>query len=126
MNHPGGRVMLRIALSIVPGGNERRQYQIGNIEICNIADNGDGTSNYAVILQKNGPYGTAYSIADDKDLVTFNDRGTVVAIRDHDDDDIKVAQVRRHHRKEREAHDLLYRALVALGFADRNGDASPV
>jgi hypothetical protein len=93
------RPMLRITLSIVPYGNESRQYPIGNIEICNIEDNGDGTANYAVVMQKHGPYGKAYCIADDKSLLTYDERGRVVAIRDHDDDDIRVVQVHRHHRK---------------------------
>lgn len=112
--------MLRITLTIVPNGMESRQYPIGNIEICNLEDNGDGTSNYAVIMQKHGPFGTGYRIAEDKELVSYDERGRVVAVRDHDDDDIKVVQVRKHHRTKREAHDLLYRALIALGHAERN------
>jgi hypothetical protein len=116
--------MLRITLSMVPGGDERRQYPIGNIEICNIADNGDGTSNYGVMMQRHGPFGKAHYVAQEKNLLICNEHGTVVAVCDHEDDDIKVVHVLRHHRKKREAHDLLYRALVSLGHAERNcGDA---
>jgi hypothetical protein len=115
--------MLRITLAIVPRGRESRQYTIGNIEICNLGENADGTCRYAAIMQKRGPFGAAFSLADDKDLLTYDGRGQVVAIRDHDDDEIKLVQIRRHDRLKREAHDLLYRALVALGFAERNGAA---
>jgi hypothetical protein len=113
---------LRITLSIVPGGHEQRQYTIGNIDICNIGENVDGTCNYAAILQKREPFCAAFAAADRKALVAYDTRGLVVGIRDHDDDDIKVAQIRRHDRVRREAHDLLYRALVALGFRERNDD----
>lgn len=111
---------LRTTLAILPGGHEDRQYLIGNIEICNLGDNPDGTCRYAAIMQKRGPFGEAFSLAKDKDLLTYDGLGIVVAIRDHDDDDIKVAQVHRHDRLKRDAHDLLYQALVALGYADRN------
>jgi hypothetical protein len=111
---------LRIALSIVPGGNENRQYTIGNIDICNIGENADRTCNYAAIMQKREPFGAAFCIAEDKGLVTYDERGVVIAIRDHDDADVKVAQVFHHDRLTRDAHDLLYRALVSLGYLERN------
>lgn len=106
---------LRITLSIVPGGHEQRQYTIGNIDICNIGENADGTCKYAAIMQKCGPFGVAFALAEHKALVAFDERGLVSAIRDHDDDDIKVAQIPHHDHERRDAHDLLYRALVALG-----------
>lgn len=112
---------LRITLSIVPGGQEQRQYTIGNIDICNIGENVDGTCNYAAILQKCEPFGAAFAVADRKALVAYDTRGLVVGIRDHDDDDIKVAQIRRHDRVRCDAQDLLYRALGALGYAERHG-----
>jgi hypothetical protein len=73
-------------------------------------------------MQKCGPFGVAFALAEHKALVGFDERGLVSAIRDHDDDDIKVAQIPHHDRERRDAHDLLYRALVALGYSERNGD----
>jgi hypothetical protein len=109
---------LRIALSIVPSGNEGRQYTIGSIDICNVCDNADGTCNYAAIMQKHPPFGAAFSAADDKGLVSYDERG--IAIRDHDDSDIKVVQITRHDPLKHDAYHLLHRALVALGYGKKN------
>ena len=112
---------LRIALSIVPRGIEDRAYQIGTIEIWNLGGNFDGKCDYAVVQLKNAPFQNALATADGKGLVVYKN-GYVIDVRDHDDEEIKIVHVYGHDRVARDAHDLLYRALVVLGYADRNRD----
>jgi len=114
-------VTLRIELSIVPYGVEENIRQIGRIDIWNLGRNTNETSNYAVVQFKPGsPFEDALTLASAKGLVTFDRHGIVTDVRDWDDQEIKIVHVIGHDRKTRDANDLLYRALVALGYAERN------
>jgi hypothetical protein len=107
---------LRIALSIVPYGIEDNISQIGTIDIWNLGKNAEGTFDYAVVQLKHDPFLNAWETADGKGLVDYDKSGCVIGVQDHEDEDIKIVRVYGHDRISSDAYDLLYRALVALGY----------
>jgi hypothetical protein len=120
-NESRPEVTLRIALSIVPFGIEENSRQIGRIDIWNLGRNADQTSNYAVVqLKQESLFEDALTLADAKGLVTFDWHGMITDVADWDDQDVKIVHVIGHDRKTRDATDLLYRALLELGYAERN------
>lgn len=112
---------LRISLSIVPFGIEENVYQIGKIDISNLGQNADGKYDYAVVQIKHVPFGDALASADAKGLVRYQN-GYVTGVKNQDHEDVKTVQVHGHDRSVHDAYDLLYRALIALGYRDRNPD----
>lgn len=116
------KMTLRIVLSIVPYGIEEDIFKIGHIEIWNLGKNSDGKYDHAVVQLKHEPFRDSLETADSKGLVYYSG-GVVIGVKNHDDEAIRIVHVYGHNRASRDAYDLLYRALVVLGYRERNPDA---
>lgn len=115
--------MIRVTFDLLPVGDESRSRTIGIMEIANIETRPDGTADYAVALRKTPPFAGALRAAWKRGRVTADDRA-LNGVLAGEDDELLTAMATGHHRTRRGVYDLLYRALVACGLAERNRSAT--
>jgi hypothetical protein len=111
--------MIRVTFELLPGGDESRARRIGLMEIANVKTHLDGTADYAVVMTKTPPFAGAFRAAWRKGRLTCDDATVNGAVAGEDETAI-VALATGHHRTRRGVYDLLYRACLACGLAERN------
>lgn len=110
--------MIRVTFDLLPGGDEARARTIGVMEIANVRTYPDNTADYAVVMKKTPPFRGALRAAWRKGLVTCADGHVNGAIAG--DPQFMTGAIEGHHRARRGIYDLLFRAMLACGLAERN------
>ncbi|MCW4114778.1 hypothetical protein NPA31_007350 [Aurantimonas sp. MSK8Z-1] len=111
--------MIRVTFDLLPGGDESRCRTIGMMEIANIETRHDGTADYAVAMKKTPPFSGALRAAWRKGKVSYGDT-CLNAVLAGEDEELITGLATGHHRTRRGVYDLLFRAMLACGLAERN------